>query len=49
MFDKVEFECRCEDIARQENENYKDLFYYKRCEAIVDKLLRDFGYDKENN
>lgn len=49
MFEKVEFEYRCEDIARQESENYKDLFYYKQCETIVDKLLRDFGYGKENN
>ena len=48
IHDKVAFDCRCEDIASQE-EGYKDRFHYKECEAMVNKLLKDLGYDKENN
>ena len=48
IYDKVEFDYRCENIASQE-EGYRDRFHYKECEAMVNKLLKDLGYDKENN
>ena len=53
MYDKVAFECRCEDIASQEDEEegrvHIDKFHYKQVEASVNKLLRDFGfYEKDN-
>lgn len=48
IYDKVEMDCRCEDIASQE-EGYIDRFHYKQVEAMVNKLLKDFGYYEENN
>ena len=48
IYDKVVFDCRCADIASQE-EGYRDIFHYKECEAMVNKLLKDLEYDKENN
>ena len=48
MYDKVAFECRCEDIASQE-EGHIDKFHYKQVEASVNELLKDFGYYEENN
>lgn len=41
--DKVEMDCRCEDIKSQE-EGHIDRFHYKQVEAMVNKLLKDFGY-----
>ena len=53
MYDKVAFECRCEDIASQEDEEegrvHIDKFHYKQVEARVNELLKDFGYYEENN
>lgn len=44
--DKVAMDCRCEDIASQE-EGHIDRFHYKQVEAMVNKLLKDFGcYEK---
>lgn len=40
IYDKVEMDCRCEDIASQE-EGHRDRFHYKQVEAMVDKLLKD--------
>ena len=48
MYDKVSFECRCEDIASQE-EGHIDRFHYKQVEAMVNKLLKDFEYYEEND
>lgn len=49
IYDKVEMDCRCEDIASQEEEGHIDRFHYKQVEAMVNKLLKDFGYYEENN
>ena len=53
MYDKVAFECRCEDIASQEDEEegrvHIDRFRYKQMEAMVNELLRDFGYYEKDN
>ena len=48
IYDKVEMDCRCEDIASQE-EGHTDRFHYKQVEAMVNKLLKDFGCYEENN
>ena len=48
IYDKVEMNCICEDIASQE-EGHIDRFHYKQVEAMVNKLLKDFGYYEENN
>lgn len=48
MYDKVAFECRCEDIASQE-EGHIDKFHYKQVEARVNELLKDFGYYEKDN
>lgn len=48
IYDKVEMDYRCEDIASQ-GEGHIDRFHYKQVEAMVNKLLKDFGYYEENN
>lgn len=48
IYDKVEMDCRCEDIASQE-EGHIDRFHYKQVEDMVNKLLRDFGYYEKDN
>ena len=46
IYDKVEMDCRCEDTASQE-EGHIDRFHYKQVEAMVNKLLKGFGYYEE--
>lgn len=48
IYDKVEMDCRCEDIVSQE-EGRIDKFRYKQVEASVNELLRGFGfYEKDD-
>ena len=48
IYDKVEMDCRCEDIASQEEE-YIDRFHYKQVEAMVHQMMKEHGFYEENN
>ena len=53
MYDKVAFECRCEDIASQEDDEEErvhiDKFHYKQVEDMVHQMMKEHGfYEKDN-